>query len=523
MKQPIINKVKNRFLPLSEAVAQGLEPEPKIEDFELIKRLGEGSFGVVNLMVHKITKAQYAIKIINKRNKTNIEEKPYFIREIEIMYKVHHPNVVRLYGHFEDDNYCYFIMEYITKGNIFNLIPKDRTKRLSTSLVASIMKDVISAVYFLHNMATPIIHRDIKPENVLLDDHKVGKLTDFGWSNYSEGQNRTTVCGTPIYLAPEIVNESGHNEKVDLWCIGVLLFELATGNVPFIGNDFEQLKENIRLMKIEWPRDINSDAKDLIKKILKYNPNDRIGLVEMLSHPFFTNHIKHPTQYLIKPDETVQYEPFIVSKDNPKSAARIKKKADTVDNGNSSSNDNDAHVVEMYNEMLMKYQMQVKTHSQVRTGNEVNVFRNVVNKLNEDVNVVKKVVKEKENEIEKLMKGNDDVNVVAAMQEENKKLKRKVEEIEKNRSKGGNSSSNASANVDKDIEMFMNGINDDKKKLFEKIMNEFDIEVKNIVDSKEKDKLNHANQISDFNKALKEIMDENKELKKKIKLLETKK
>jgi hypothetical protein len=212
-----------------------------------------------------------------------------------------------------------------------------------------------------------------------------------------------------------------------------------------------------------------------------------------------------------------------VSKDNPKSAARIKKKADTVDNGNSSSNDNDAHVVEMYNEMLMKYQMQVKTHSQVRTGNEVNVFRNVVNKLNEDVNVVKKVVKEKENEIEKLMKGNDDVNVVAAMQEENKKLKRKVEEIEKNRSKSGNSSSNASANVDKDIEMFMNGINDDKKKLFEKIMNEFDIEVKNIVDSKEKDKLNHANQISDFNKALKEIMDENKELKKKIKLLETKK
>ena len=166
--------------------------------------------------------------------------------------------------------------------------------------------------------------------------------------------------------------------------------------------------------------------------------------------------------------------------------------------------------------------MQVKMNSQVRTGNEVKVFRNVVNKLNEDVNVVKKVVKEKENEIEKLMKGNNDVNVVAAMQEENKKLKCKVEDIEKTRNKG-NSSSNASANVDKDIELFMNGINDDKKKIFEMIMNEFDNEVKNIVDSKEKDKLNHANQISDFNKALKEIMDENKELKKKIKLLETKK
>ena len=372
----MINKVKNRFLPLSEAVAQGLEPEPKIEDFELIKRLGEGSFGVVNLMVHKVTKAQYAIKIINKRNKTNIEEKPYFIREIEIMYKVHHPNVVRLYGHFEDDNFCYFIMEYITKGNIFNLIPKDRTKRLSTPLVASIMKDVISAVYFLHNMATPIIHRDIKPENVLLDDGKVGKLTDFGWSNYSEGQNRTTVCGTPIYLAPEIVNESGHNEKVDLWCIGVLLFELATGTVPFIGNDFEQLKENIRLMKIEWPRDINSDAKDLIKKILKYNPNDRIGLVEMLNHPFFTNHIKHPTQYLIKPNETVQYEPFIVSKDNPKSPPKI-----MSSNNKATCNEDEAQLLQKYNDLLMKYQTQVKTNPQARrakTEKNINLFDFVI-------------------------------------------------------------------------------------------------------------------------------------------------
>ena len=85
-KTPVINNVKNRFLPIPEAVAKGLEPEPQITDFKLIKRLGEGSFGVVNLMVHKVTKAQYAIKIINKKNKTNIEEKPYFRREIEIMY-----------------------------------------------------------------------------------------------------------------------------------------------------------------------------------------------------------------------------------------------------------------------------------------------------------------------------------------------------------------------------------------------------------------------------------------------------
>ena len=156
------------------------------------------------------------------------------------MYKIHHPNVVRLFSHFEDDNYCYFIMEYISKGNIYNLIPKDKTKKLSAQVVASIMKDVISAVYFLHNMHPPIIHRDIKPENVLLAEGRVAKLTDFGWSNYMQGdEKRTTVCGTPIYLAPEIINETGHDERVDIWCIGVLLFELCTGNVPFMGNDID--------------------------------------------------------------------------------------------------------------------------------------------------------------------------------------------------------------------------------------------------------------------------------------------
>ena len=122
------NNVTNRFLPIPESVSKGLEPEPKITDFNFIKELGVGSFGRVILVSHKRTQAKYAIKAIDKRNQDNIEEKPYFIREIEIMYRVHHPNVVKLYGHFEDNNYCYFIMEYISKGNLFSLIPKDKKK-----------------------------------------------------------------------------------------------------------------------------------------------------------------------------------------------------------------------------------------------------------------------------------------------------------------------------------------------------------------------------------------------------------
>ena len=158
-----INHVKNRFLPLPESVTKGLEPEPKITDFQILKELGAGSFGHVYLVKHKVTKAEYAIKAIDKRNKTNQEEKPYFRREIEVMYKIHHPNVVKLYGHFEDNNYCYFIMEYISKGNVYGLIPSDKKKRINPKVVATLMKDVISAVYYLHNMHPIIIHRDIKP------------------------------------------------------------------------------------------------------------------------------------------------------------------------------------------------------------------------------------------------------------------------------------------------------------------------------------------------------------------------
>ena len=176
------------------------------------------------------------------------------------------------------------------------------------------MKDVISAVYYLHHMKPIIIHRDIKPENVLLGEGLVAKLTDFGWSNYmQEDEKRKTVCGTPIYLAPEIIKEEGHDEKVDIWCIGVLLFELTTGNVPFQGNDIDTLKDNILHLRIAWPKDINIDAKNLIKKILKLDPGSRISLEEMLQHPFFTKHFPNAVNNLIKPGDQGEYKTFIIN------------------------------------------------------------------------------------------------------------------------------------------------------------------------------------------------------------------
>ena len=320
---PAVNQVKrnnvtNRFLPIAESVLKNLENEAKLSDFNLLKELGAGSFGRVLLVQHKITQAKYAIKAIDKRNQANYEERRYFRREIEIMYRVHHPNVVKLFGHFEDNTYCYFIMEYIPGGNIYSLVPKNNLRQISTQQIASIMKDVISAVYFLHHMHPKIVHRDIKPENVLLDQGMVAKLTDFGWSNYMQGDmKRTTVCGTPVYLAPEIINNQGHDEHVDIWCIGVLLFELMAGYSPWQGNDVQTVKYNISRLKIQWPRDMDRDAADLISRILKYNPEERISLSQMLMHPFFTKFFPNAISSLIKPDNSIQYKVFIVSKDNP--------------------------------------------------------------------------------------------------------------------------------------------------------------------------------------------------------------
>ena len=319
----ILNPVKNRFLPLSESVRLGLEPEPKITDFKKKKEIGSGSFGRVYLATHIKTNVDYAIKVIDKRNKINIEGKPYFRREIEIMSKIRHPNCVRLFGNFEDENYCYFIMEYIPGGNLFTLMSNNRNIGLNIYLVASIVRDLASAIYYLHNMDPPIIHRDIKPENILLTNNSKIKLTDFGWSNYInfEGEQRSTLCGTPIYLAPEMIQNSGHDKHVDIWCLGVLLFELLTGIPPFIGQNRILLMKNIINVNISWPMPprlpLDPDAKDLISKILKKNPNERISLENMIKHNFFIKYCPK-TKPFFDTKQKFHSKPFIISKDIPK-------------------------------------------------------------------------------------------------------------------------------------------------------------------------------------------------------------
>ena len=312
------NKFGNHFLPMPESVVKGLEHEAKILDFEILKELGSGSLGNVYLVKHKETKAEYAIKAIEKRNKILVEEEN-FRRMVEDIYKINHPNIIKLFGHFEDNNYYYFIMEYISKGNVDNFIAEK--KRRHTKICASIIKDVICAVYFLHNMKPPIINIDIKPENVLLSEGLVAKLADLSCNHYiiKEHSLRENIaaCSKCIYLAPEILQRKEGDEDADIWRIGVLLFELITGTFPFDG-DLTTTIDNILKLKIKWPKDINNDAKNLIMKILKLEPKQRLPLESMLKHPFIAKYFPDATKYLIKPEEGVKYKPFIVCKDDPK-------------------------------------------------------------------------------------------------------------------------------------------------------------------------------------------------------------
>lgn len=146
------------------------------------------------------------------------------------MYNLDHPNIIKLYNHFEEENFIYLMIEYAGGGQLYQKLKRD--KRFDETTTKQYMADIILAVEYLHIQDPPIIHRDIKPENLILDEQGRVKLVDFGWSNFKNSQ-RTTYCGTQDYLAPEMILEQGHDEKLDIWGLGVLLYEFLTGRSPF--------------------------------------------------------------------------------------------------------------------------------------------------------------------------------------------------------------------------------------------------------------------------------------------------
>ena len=254
-------------------------------DFELQRKLGDGAFGQVWRARHKQSSAMFAVKQVQKTKVMRILDQ--FKREVEIMYMLDHPHLVKLFGHFEDEKFFYLILELVEGGNLFQKL--SREKILTERSAAQVFREIILAVEYLHTRSPVIIHRDIKPENIMIDKTGRVKLTDFGWANFvNRTSERMTACGTLEYLPPEMVDEKGHDTCADIWCLGILLFEMLAGSTPFKASGKEKTMKNITSSCIKFPLGFSHIAKDLIQQMLEKDKSRRIDIFHVKIHRWLT-------------------------------------------------------------------------------------------------------------------------------------------------------------------------------------------------------------------------------------------
>ena len=422
---------QNNFLPPCVAVSEGLEPEIKISDFEQLANLGTGGYGKVNLYRHKITGAEYAIKLIDKTKFENKLQKDLFSREVEMMYKIKHPNIVRLYTHFEDESNCYIALEYIKKGNLYSYTQSMPNKVLDAASTANFVVDLVSSLYYLHNMTPPIIHRDIKPENLLLGNNGHLKLTDFGGSNYLEGKVRYTTAGTQLYHSPEMLLKKGYDTRVDIWAIGVLIFELLVGRPPFVSDGQHSIEDNIVHGRVNWPNSMNLLAKNLITKLLKLDPDQRPTLEEILQHQFILDYVQDPKSRLILPSE-VEIKPFVISKQLP--GEEFVKSGDIGINNNSKNNErysNNEEYKSLYENVKIAYEKLKKEKEELSDKKKENDIK--IKQLRKYMEDSKKVF---EKEIDDKLNDYLEAKMALALNEEEiKSLKQRINLLEEKNKK----------------------------------------------------------------------------------------
>ncbi len=266
---------------------------PVLEDDGNLKTIGSGSYGQVYLGLNTITKKYYAIKHMDKKT---IYELLHTLEaakdEIEIQSKIDHPNIVKLLYVKETDISYDLIMEYAPKGNLFHFIRK--TRGLTEDISFCLFIQIVNAINFLHE--NDLIHRDIKPENILIFDNDIVKLCDFGWCVKLDGQQRGTFCGTTEYMSPEIVNKIKYSKEIDIWSLGILLYEMVHGYSPFKPNKInfnaKEVIDKIKIHEIKFNINISKECKELIIHLLDENVENRYKIEDIFNSNFIKKYEK---------------------------------------------------------------------------------------------------------------------------------------------------------------------------------------------------------------------------------------
>lgn len=252
------------------------QPTPGLDDFTLMKVIGKGSYGKVMLVHHKDEPDRvYAMKMLRKENVVKRHQVEHTKTERNVLEAVSHPFIVTLHYAFQTPKKLYFVLEYCPGGELFYHL--SRASRFSEGRSRFYSSEILLAIEYLHRLN--IIYRDLKPENILLDAQGHVKLTDFGLSKegIQDNESATSMCGTPEYLAPEILDKRGHGKAVDWYSLGALMYEMLTGLPPFYTRDRDKLFERIRLGALTYPNYVSKIAQDLLKALLHGDPAQRLG------------------------------------------------------------------------------------------------------------------------------------------------------------------------------------------------------------------------------------------------------
>ncbi|NXL76301.1 KGP2 kinase, partial [Leptocoma aspasia] len=270
----LTKEVSLEMIELKEKVAQ-FPPSP-FQNLEVVTTLGVGGFGRVELVKVKNENMAFAMKCIKKKHIVDTKQQEHIYSEKKILEQICSPFVVKLYRTFKDNKYVYMLLEACLGGELWSLL-RDRGSfdEFTTKFCVGC---VTEAFDYLHQIG--IIYRDLKPENLILDAEGYIKLVDFGFAKkIGSGQKTWTFCGTPEYVAPEVILSKGHDFSVDFWSLGILVYELLTGSPPFSGAD-QMMTYNLILKgieKLDFPKIITRRPEDLIRRLCRQNPTERLG------------------------------------------------------------------------------------------------------------------------------------------------------------------------------------------------------------------------------------------------------